>query len=229
MKYYLAVDKGDRYRDNERYVKLDLTLINSKLSENNNLRAIDVFTEEFDNERELKHFLKEQKLLDKSISYFALSILYVKNGYKTLLVPYKKDGKYFDIEFMSEVIANEFYLTNMMNVFLNYFKAEDYKSESYHQLRSVVLRGSEKYIVYDRIRKFLDDYCKPTGKISAGAFHRVAMLVSRIHQSSGTPEVTPLDKNESPVLSDAQRFHLEELQSRVQNQEDDDQLNLFKM
>ena len=223
MKYYLVVNKGLKYTEKERYIKLDLTNIHSKLVTDNNLKAIDLFTQGFQNGQELKQFLIKKNILSTNISHYELCILYNRKGYHSVNISYAKDAKYFDIEAIAEIVINNLYKNNKINIFLDFFKKEKYLPESYHLLKQSIINFSESYIVLDRVRQFLDDYCKTSLSI-----HRVAMVISKIVENNKKLENRKETEARKEHLTEIQQFELDELNAKKESK-DDNQLILFKM
>ena len=56
MKYFLAIDKGKHLKNDERFKRIDLSLINDQLIKDNNLKALCTFTTAFNTPNELKEF-----------------------------------------------------------------------------------------------------------------------------------------------------------------------------
>ena len=221
MKYFLAVDKG--FKSKERYELLDLKALEKDLAHNlmsnNNLKKLAVFTMSFDNEDDLKRFLTAKNILNKEDISKNLVFFYTWNRMtRTLLIPYRWQEKYFDEDFLAyKIKSNTNKSTKFLKDFLNRFQEVRYYSDSYYLLREATEIFLSDFILVDRIKDFIRNYCYKDGKLSYRRFYSLAMYVSehdvfqKKHQKSDS-----LWNIDPETLDEAKRFKLEEWRDNVQ-------------
>lgn len=235
MKYFLAVDRGSLFKLNERFIALDMGDIHEKLTKDNNLKELCTFTMNFENQTVLKDFLLKKNILGKNIANYDLKIIYRRNYIRFLSVPYSKDKKYFDIGYLGDIIAKNAYDSNFLKVFLAYFQNDVYKSDEYDELKKAFFEYAPQYILFDKIRSFLNCKVYPVkdGKTSFSyrSLYEIAMLVSNLLEKKESRKENIQKKAEVDSnfthLTETQQFELEELLSR--KKDDNDQISLFRM
>ena len=235
MKYFLAIDKGQVFKNSERLIKLNLTSINEKLSVDNNLRALCTFTCSFNSQEELKSFLQAKGLLDKKNTSLPLVITYFRDYYRTLNVPYSKDSQYFNSKNLVELIYKHAKDTNFLSMIINHYSNYQHLSKEIYSLRSYLSNPYADYKLYDVIRAFVDKLCYRQNKnqkniINFKGMFDLGMLISRILNKS--PEKVREDSSKTSLekqnLSedDPRFFKLEELKDRYEKSQED-QMRLF--
>lgn len=239
MKYFLAVDKGPLFTLKDRYISLDLSYIQDNLVKDNNLRELTDFTMGFENQSVLKLYLLEKNILTKDKLKYDLCIIYKRDYYRFLTVPFARDKKYFNMSYLTDTILQNASNPAFVRNFLNYFRNDTYNSEAYYELRRALLDYFPDYILFDRIRGFLNAVCySDKGSFRYRSFFDIAMFVSNFldkkidHKKDSktslkTKKEILLDAKKN--LSEAQQFQLEEWESRKLKKEIDGQINLFKM
>jgi len=233
MKYFLAIDKGTFQNGDNRYVKLAIKDINEKLDKDNNLKAICVFTMGFNNQKELKTFLVSNGLIPKNYINCDLKIIYKRNNFRSLNIPYLKDAQYFDIGTLATIITKKVSNPNFSKTFIDYFKNNKYLPEQYYILKSALINNSEEYILFDKVMAFLNSYCYSENGFSYRSLYDIAMLISNFDNLKN--DDMSMDKNKTTQvqnkanLTEEQLFKLEEWLDNDDKAEIDGQINMFRM
>lgn len=239
MKYFLAVDKGPLFSLKDRYVSLDLSFIEDNLVEDNNLKSLTDFTMGFENQSVLKLYLLEKNILTRDKLKYDLCIIYKRDYYRFLSIPFAPAKKYFDMSNLADTILKNASNPAFVRNFLNYFRNDKYNLEAYYELKRAFLDYFPDYILFDKIRGFLNAVCySDKGSFRYRSFFDIAMFVSDFMDKSinskkdsktllETKKEFLLDAKKN--LTEAQQFQLEEWESRRAKKEIEGQTNLFKM
>lgn len=233
MKYFLAFDKGQKFKNNERFIKIDLKEINEKLVQDKNLRALCTFTCSFSNERDLKAFLHAKGVIASKDTKYDLIITYVKEFNRSISVPYAQDAKFLNYKNLAEIIYQQSKSTNLIQVIIEHYSNYRHLSSEIYSLRSYLLNPYADYKLYDVIRSLVDKICfrQTSGKriLNFKSLYDLGMLLSKyfspkenkIESSQNIPDSKPFLSEDNPGY-----FHLEELKERYEKNKDD-QMRLF--
>ena len=233
MKYFLAFDKGQAFKNKERFIKLDLESINPKLNQDNNLESLTVFTTSFETEGELKEFLKKKKIGDSRLFQNHLAIIYVKDYIHFREIPYKEDKPYLDVRQLEEIISKNSKRAGLLNSLIQSYSNYPHLSQEIYSFRVYLCNPYADYKLYDIIRSFVKKVCfkEKNGSLKKnykGLFD-LGMLVSKITKpKKETKQITKPTSIFDQIYEedDPRYFHLEELKSR-RKKEEEDQFRLF--
>ena len=184
MKYYIAIDRGKFYKENERYLKIFLDNINHKLGEDNNLKSLCAFTMMHESKKTLKNFLVECGCLNKKDIHFDICFTYYKNITKIMDIPLKKDKKYFEVGRLIDIIMSYYENEYFFKKFLNYFNNGKYMPEGYYELTKAINNHAMEYIVRDKVTEFINDYCYRDMKLNFRSLYNIAMLTKTLDQKN---------------------------------------------
>ena len=233
MKYYLAFDKGVAFKNRERFIKIDLEAINSKLNQDNNLESLTVFTTSFETEKQLKEFLQKKTIVDSRFLSNHLVIIYIRDYIHLREIPYKENALYLNYRNLEELIYKNAKHKGLLNSLIQNYQNYPHLSKEIYSLRVYLSNPYADYKLYDVIRSFVKKICfkekKGNLKINYKGLFDLGMLLSKIIDSSKKKEqivepATPIDQEYDE--DDPRYFHLEELKYR-QEKEQDDQFRLF--
>ena len=76
MKYYLAIDKGEKTNYTKRYRILNLSILDTRFNQNNNLEILTRYTMTFTSSPEFKNFLHAKQILQSKYLAYDLVIIY---------------------------------------------------------------------------------------------------------------------------------------------------------
>lgn len=238
MRYYLSIDKGAAFKNKERFIKLylpsfeeelnDKTLQKLNLNKDNNLRYLCNFTMHFKNEKELREFLISKNILPKEYAHLNIRITYFREHINSLTVPYIENIAYFDLEALNEIIRDHIFEEPFKSQFIGYFKKNGYLTEEYFELVKA-LHYAEPYIVYDRIRAFMNALIIKNGKIKFRELYNIAMFTFAIskQKEQGLAQEPPKEYSnlyQTEKLTEVEQFELESLLDR----KDKNQTSLFR-
>ena len=233
MKYFLAIDKGKHLKNDERFKRIDLSIINDQLIKDNNLKAICTFTTAFNTPNELKEFLQRKGAINAKDRNYNLKTTYTSKGYnKSLSVAYKSDQVFMDYRYLEEVIFQNASSPEFLKLLIEHYK-------NYANLTSelAALRDPKKeYKLYDIIRSFVYKLCfrDSFGKngINYRGMYELGMLISKLTKEEKMEEKITEQKETPSILqmnldeNSPEYHHLEELKDRAK-QKEDDQMRLF--
>ena len=234
MKYYLAVDKGNIYRNSVRFNYIELKNIHNSLIKDNNLRELCTFTMSFQDIQTLKEFLIHQDVLKKEQKDLELKIIYLRNGFiKDINVPTRGYETYFKISNLASIITKNQNNDKFMRGFLSYLNNRNYNSEAYYELRSAYNNSVPDYIFFDRVTAFLNSYCyymnkgKKTPKYRS--LYDVAMITYYLLNPRRKQVKEAIMEIKPQRLSGSEREKLEEWNEKKIDKELEGQMNLFHM
>ena len=233
MKYFLAMDKGKHLKNDERFKRIDLSIINDQLIKDNNLKALCAFTTAFNTPNELKEFLQRKGVMNAKDRNYNLKITYTSKGYnKSLSVAYKKDQVFIDYRYLEDVIFKNAQAPEFLNQLIEY-----YKNYTKLTFELAAFRDPKKeYKLYDTVRSFVYKICfrdnNGQNVLNYRGMYELGMLVSKLtktekqeerkQENSKTPSLLEMNLDEnSPGY-----HYLEELKDRAKKSEDD-QMRLF--
>ncbi len=234
MKYFLALDKGPSYRNDERYLKIDLNKINSLLNQDNNLKPLCAFTCTFKDKGELKKFLKANHLIDARYENYDLGITYFKEYYRFVSVPYQADAKFLNPKTLEQVIYEKSNHPNFLSIIIKQYHKVPYLKEEIYSFHSYITNPYADYKLYNVIRSFVNKICfrKNNDGIYVPDFkgtYNLGMLIAKIgnkdvksNEIKQTKSVEKVEYSED----DPRAHHLEELKERYEKSQDG-QMRLF--
>ena len=233
MKYYLSLDKGQAFKNKERYINLELEKINELLNKDNNLKALTTFTCSFASAGELKDFLKAKGLIDtRNISYDVV-ITYSKDYIHFRTVPYSEDKKYLDYHNLEELICKFARKKGFLEAITRNYNEYPHLSREIYSFRAYLSNPYADYKLYDTARNFVGKICfrekNGTQVINYKGLFDLGMLVAKLTKPKKEPVQTimPSVNIEKQYSEDDPAYHhLEELKSRYEK-EQDDQMRLF--
>lgn len=162
MKYILALDKGNYYKRNERYIKLNLGSINEKLEADNNLEALWKFTSYFDTRQSLVDFLISKNIVNQKNRKYDLVIIYQLNYIRNISIPYACDAKYFDPLELEKVIYKNARQKNFLEQLIHEYKDNKLVMKEIYSFRVYLSNPYADYKFYDVVRQFVDKLCFQT-------------------------------------------------------------------
>ena len=223
MKYFLAIDKGSLYEGDSRFKKLNLSGINAKLEDDNNLRDLWTFTTTFETIELLKTFLKENKLLSSKESYHDLVIAYNYDGNRFMPVAYACDNKYLNWRNLEDIIYKNARKPNFLDVIINVYGGNSYVASEIYSLKSYLFNNYQDYKLYDVIRSFVAKLCLKPGEkatvVNEKGLYDLAMLISKLDNPNREMEIRKVMPKPGLVKN------LDDEQNR--KHDDDDQMRLF--
>lgn len=235
MKYYLALDKGRVFKNSDRYIKIPLNLVNEKLDQNNNLQMLSTFTTTFTNENELKSFLIGKNILDNRKSYYSISIIYYKDFYRHINVPYKSITKFLDFHYLEELIIKNAKTPNFLEIIIKRYSNYKHLNQELYSLKSFLSNPFADYKLYDVIRKLVNKICftktNDKQKTNFKGLLDLAMLISSMVTPKSLNEKEPINSQKSEewqfyTEDDPRYHHLEELKDQAEKR-NDSQIHLF--
>lgn len=233
MKYFLAIDKGDLYSNQERFKKIDLAQFHKQLGEDENLKALSLFTATFAMENDLKAFLRSKQLLDLRYASYDLVIIYFKDYYHSLPVAYQADQEFLNLVNIENAIYEYAMRPSFLNHIINRYSNYKFLQQEIYSFKSYLSNAFADYKLYDVIRSFVSKicYCMKDSKRQINYFelYRLGMFLSSLINNKVLQSSNVTMKHASSVQSindDPGSYHFEELQDRFQNTQED-QIRLF--
>ena len=237
MKYFFAVDKGQSFKNALRFYKIDLTALNPKLAENNNLQALCTFTTTFENEAQLKAFLQSQGLLKLKDIGSDLIITYYREYNHFIKIPYLKDAKFLNFKNLEDIIYKYSKKPGFLKAVISRYNNYKNVFSEIYSFRGYLQNPYADYKFYDVVRQFVDKICFRTTnskkKINYKGLYDLGMLISTLEEYENVRKLE-IEKKEAMKCfqkrelneEDPEYFHLEELRAR-KNEEIDGQMRLF--
>lgn len=238
MKYFLAVDRGQKFKNNLRFMKINLESINNKLVSDNNLEALCTFTCTFENEAQLKAFLQAKGLLTLKDIENGLTITYFRNYNRFIKIPYASQKHFLNFKKLEEIIYSFSKKPGFLDVIANHYINYPPLANEVYSIKGYISNPYSDYKFYDVVRKFVDKICfrekKVSRKINYKGLYDLGMLISALEEFDKvqTSEITRANTTEESLRErnlaeeDPAYFHLEELKSR-KDEELDGQMRLF--
>lgn len=234
MKYFLAIDKGHLFKNNERFTKINLETIHEKLGQENNLQALCTFTVSFANELELKMFLEAKGLLKRKNLHSKLVITYFKDYNHFSSIPYAKDKQFLDYHYLEKIIYENAkkpeFLQHLIKSYANY----KHVASQLYSFRVYLSNPYEDYKLYDVVRNFVSKIVlrdkQGKSSINYKGLYDLGMFVAKLITP---PEIKQAEKVQPITFKDSlseeedpTHFHLIELKERYEKDQDD-QMRLF--
>lgn len=233
MKYDLSLDKGQAFKNRERYIKIDLGKINELLSRDNNLKALTTFTCTFESDGELKEFLKAKGLIDARNIRNDIVITYLKDYIHFRAVSYKEDRQYLDHHNLEELICKFAKKPGFLEAIIKSYSDYPHLSREIYSFRAYLSNPYADYKLYDTTRAFVGKICfrerNGTQVVNYKGLFDLGMLVAKLTKPKKEPvqTITPSVNIEKQYSEDDPAYHhLEELKSRYEK-EQEDQMRLF--
>ncbi len=236
MKYYLSLDKGQVFKNKDRYIKIDLSEINEKLIQDNNLKALVTFTCSFENVLQLKEFLNAKGLIEKKNINCHLVLTYVRDYIHFREIPFKEDAKYLNFRNLEELICYNSKKPGFLDAIIQNYSKLPHLSPEIYSFRGYLSNPYADYKFYDVVRSFVSKICfrEKSGKkvINYKGLFDLGMLISKLTKSKEAVETVVKSEKETmdrePQYSedDPRYHHLEELKDRYEK-EQEDQIRLF--
>ena len=232
MKYSLAFDKGQVFKNNDRFIRIHLNSIHDKLEQDNNLQSLVTFTTTFKSAHELKEFLKTKGINPVYLKYEPV-ILYKKDYFRFMRVPYQSDLKYLSDRNLEKIIYEHANDKGFLEVLISNYANYPHLSNEMYSFRSYLSNPYASYKLYDVIRMFVDKVCfrNNNGKrtLNYKGMLDLGMLLSLVLKKAPKPqeEVNKKSIFDEKIDEDDIRYHkLEELKDRYKDNQDD-QMRLF--
>ena len=233
MKYYLSLDKGQAFKNKERYIKIDLGKINELLSRDNNLKALITFTCTFESAGELKEFLKAKGLIDTRNIRDDIVITYLKEYVRFRAVPYKEDKKYLDYHNLEELICEYAKKPRFLETIIKNYSNYPHLTQEIYSFRAYLSNSYADYKLYDIARAFVSKICfrerNGVQVVNYKGLFDLGMLIANLTKPKKELQqtITPSVNIERQYSEDDPAYHhLEELKSRYEK-EQDNQMSLF--
>lgn len=237
MKYFLAIDKGQIFKNSLRFYKIDLETIDDKLASNNNLQALCTFTTTFENEAQLKAFLEAKGLLDLKDIGNNLIITYYREYNRYIKVPYAKNSKFLNFKNLEEIIYRMAKKPGFLQVIISHYSNYQNLFSEMYSFRGYLSNPYADYKFYDVVRRFVNKVCfrdrNGKKKINYKGLYDLGMLISTLEEYEKAEKIKAEQKaslnssfQENMNEDDPAYFHFKELESR-RNEELDGQMRLF--
>ena len=233
MKYYLSLDKGQAFKNKDRFIKINLKEINEKLVQNNNLQALVTFTCSFASSSQLKEFLTKKGLIEPRNVNCNLVITYEREYIRFRAVPYKDDTKYLDYRNLEEIICQFCKKPGFLQTIIQNYNYFPNLSQEIYSFRSYLSNPYAEYKFYDVARSFVGKICfrEKNGKrlINFKGLFDLGMLLAKLTKpKTKSKQIITKSKEAEQQYSedDPKYYQLEELNSRLEREEDD-QMRLF--
>ena len=220
MKYFLAIDKGQIFKNSLRFSRINLETIDDKLASNNNLQALCTFTTAFENEAQLKTFLQAKGLLELKDVGNGLIITYYREYNRYIKIPYAKNSKFLNFKNLEEIIYRIAKKPGFLQVIISHYSNYQNLFSEMYSFRGYLSNPYADYKFYDVVRRFVDKVCfrEVNGKKKINYKAEKIKVEKKADLKSSFRERINED--------DPEYFHLEELESR-KNEELDGQMRLF--
>ena len=237
MKYFLAIDKGQIFKNSLRCSRINLETIDDKLASNNNLQALCTFTTAFENEAQLKTFLQAKGLLELKDVGNGLIITYYREYNRYIKIPYAKNSKFLNFKNLEEIIYRIAKKPGFLQVIISHYSNYQNLFSEMYSFRGYLSNPYADYKFYDVVRRFVDKVCfrevNGKKKINYKGLYDLGMLISNLEEYEKAEKIKVEKKadlkssfRERINEDDPEYFHLEELESR-KNEELDGQMRLF--